>query len=96
MFPPITSFNLDLHKKGEIEFRDLVMQYREDLPPVLKGLNVHIQPKEKIGKVLFFFFFSLSLKQVLYKKEFVEELAQERVRSFKLFSEWWKVNQVRF
>jgi len=73
------------------------MQYREDLPPVLKGLNVHIQPKEKIGtkfQNIFSLYFAKTSSPI--KKVYVEELVPERVRSFKRFSEWWRANQVKF
>jgi ABC-type multidrug transport system fused ATPase/permease subunit len=36
---------------GEIEFRNLEMRYNEDLPLVLKGLNIVIKPGERIGIV---------------------------------------------
>ena len=34
---------------GEVEIKDFSMRYREGLPLVLKGINCHIKPKEKIG-----------------------------------------------
>lgn len=37
--------------EGKIQFVDYSVQYREGLPPVLKGLNVTINPREKIGVV---------------------------------------------
>jgi ATP-binding cassette, subfamily C (CFTR/MRP), member 1 len=43
-----------LNKKtlqGRIEFKNVSMCYREELPLVLKALNFKIQPKEKIGIV---------------------------------------------
>lgn len=36
---------------GAIEFKNVVMRYRPDLPPVLKGLNLSVRPGEKIGVV---------------------------------------------
>ncbi|BGP39125.1 hypothetical protein JCM10450v2_003079 [Rhodotorula kratochvilovae] len=36
---------------GAIEFKDVVMRYRPDLPPVLKGLSLSIGRGEKIGVV---------------------------------------------
>ncbi|KXS18959.1 hypothetical protein M427DRAFT_95715 [Gonapodya prolifera JEL478] len=37
--------------KGEIRFQDLQMRYRPDLPTVLKKINLHIMPGEKVGFV---------------------------------------------
>ncbi|KAJ1718455.1 hypothetical protein LPJ61_006620, partial [Coemansia biformis] len=34
---------------GRIEFRDFTLRYREDLPPALEGINLTINPDEKIG-----------------------------------------------
>jgi len=31
--------------------RNVTVKYRETLPPSLRGLNMHILPKEKIGIV---------------------------------------------
>ncbi|CAE6379048.1 unnamed protein product [Rhizoctonia solani] len=36
---------------GTIEFRDLVMNYRPGLPPVLRGVSLHVRGGEKIGVV---------------------------------------------
>jgi ATP-binding cassette, subfamily C (CFTR/MRP), member 1 len=36
-------------KKGEIVFKDFSMKYREELPYVLKNLNITIKSNEKIG-----------------------------------------------
>ncbi|KAJ1719023.1 hypothetical protein LPJ61_006399, partial [Coemansia biformis] len=36
---------------GRIEFRDFTLRYREDLPPALEGINLTINPGEKIGIV---------------------------------------------
>ncbi|KAJ1718679.1 hypothetical protein LPJ61_006517, partial [Coemansia biformis] len=36
---------------GKIEFRDFTLHYREDLPPALEGINLAINPGEKIGIV---------------------------------------------
>jgi ATP-binding cassette subfamily C (CFTR/MRP) protein 1 len=36
---------------GAIEFQNVVMRYRPDLPPVIHGLSVKIHPMEKIGVV---------------------------------------------
>ena len=38
-------------EKGEIVFSNVRMRYRPDLPLVLKGLSIHIQPGEHIGVV---------------------------------------------
>ncbi|KIO14748.1 hypothetical protein M404DRAFT_17610 [Pisolithus tinctorius Marx 270] len=37
--------------EGRIVMNDVVMKYRPELPPVLKGLNMTIAPREKIGIV---------------------------------------------
>ncbi|KAI6025090.1 hypothetical protein PISMIDRAFT_27312 [Pisolithus microcarpus 441] len=37
--------------EGRIVMNDVVMKYRPELPPVLKGLNMTIIPREKIGIV---------------------------------------------
>ena len=37
--------------KGQIEIKDLVVQYGPDLPPVLKSISFDIKPAEKIGIV---------------------------------------------
>ncbi|GAA6012116.1 hypothetical protein JCM10207_005134 [Rhodosporidiobolus poonsookiae] len=37
--------------QGRIEFKDVVMSYRPELPPVLKGLSLSIGAGEKIGVV---------------------------------------------
>ncbi len=36
---------------GEIEFRGVGFRYKHDLPPVLKGISLHIEPGEVIGIV---------------------------------------------
>lgn len=36
---------------GAVEFVDVVMRYRPDLPPVLHGVSISIKPMEKIGVV---------------------------------------------
>lgn len=36
-------------ERGLIEMRNLKMRYRPDLPLVLKGISITIQPREKIG-----------------------------------------------
>lgn len=47
--------DLDLNKdwpsKGEIIIENLQLRYRPNLELILKGINVHIKPKEKIGIV---------------------------------------------
>ena len=37
--------------QGRIVFRDVVMRYRPELPPVLKGLSMDVKAGEKIGIV---------------------------------------------
>ncbi|KAI6099708.1 ABC transporter [Pisolithus sp. B1] len=37
--------------EGRIVMNDVVMRYRPELPPVLKGLNMTVVPREKIGIV---------------------------------------------
>jgi ATP-binding cassette subfamily C (CFTR/MRP) protein 1 len=37
--------------KGAIEFKNVVMSYRPELPPVLKGLNLSVAGGMKIGIV---------------------------------------------
>lgn len=37
--------------EGKIEFDNVVMSYRKDLPPVLKGLSLSVEAGEKIGVV---------------------------------------------
>ena len=34
---------------GKIEFKNIVMRYREGLDPVLKGLSFTVNPGEKVG-----------------------------------------------
>ncbi|XP_022093741.1 multidrug resistance-associated protein 5-like [Acanthaster planci] len=41
----------DWPQHGEIEFKNYKMRYRDNLPLVIKGINCHIKPKEKIGIV---------------------------------------------
>lgn len=36
---------------GLIHFKDVVLHYSKYSPPILKGTNIHIQPREKIGIV---------------------------------------------
>ena len=36
---------------GRIELKDVVLKYRPELPPVLKGLSMSVKPGEKIGIV---------------------------------------------
>ncbi|KAJ2765186.1 hypothetical protein IWQ56_004199, partial [Coemansia nantahalensis] len=38
-------------QSGRIEFCDYTMRYRDDLEPALDGINLSIQPGEKIGIV---------------------------------------------
>jgi ATP-binding cassette subfamily C (CFTR/MRP) protein 10 len=42
-------FGAEWPKEGEIEFRHFKLSYRRDLPPVLKGINVHIHGGQHIG-----------------------------------------------
>ncbi|KAJ4480031.1 ABC transporter [Lentinula aciculospora] len=37
--------------QGHVEFRDVVLKYRPELPPVLKGISMNIKGGEKIGIV---------------------------------------------
>ncbi|KIJ66691.1 hypothetical protein HYDPIDRAFT_26121 [Hydnomerulius pinastri MD-312] len=37
--------------EGQIVMKDVVMKYRPDLPPVLKGLSMEVAPGEKVGIV---------------------------------------------
>lgn len=37
--------------RGAVEFREAYVRYREDLPDIIKGLNVGIAPGEKVGVV---------------------------------------------
>ncbi|KAI3325495.1 P-loop containing nucleoside triphosphate hydrolase protein [Xylariaceae sp. AK1471] len=37
--------------KGEVDMKDIVLQYRSDLPPVLQGLNLKIEGGQKVGIV---------------------------------------------
>ncbi|XP_048586332.1 ATP-binding cassette sub-family C member 4 isoform X2 [Nematostella vectensis] len=37
--------------KGEVVFKNVYFSHREDLPPVLKDVSVHIKPAEKVGIV---------------------------------------------
>ena len=37
--------------KGEIEVKNYSLKYRPGLPVILKNINIHIKPKEKIGLV---------------------------------------------
>ncbi|KAG2110951.1 ABC transporter [Suillus discolor] len=41
----------DWPSRGEIVMKDVVMKYRPELPPVLKGLSMSLSPGEKIGVV---------------------------------------------
>ncbi|KIK47399.1 hypothetical protein CY34DRAFT_799345 [Suillus luteus UH-Slu-Lm8-n1] len=41
----------DWPSRGEIVMKDVVMRYRPELPPVLKGLSMALSPGEKIGVV---------------------------------------------
>lgn len=52
--PPVVADNRPAPQwpdKGVIEFKQLEMRYRDDLPLVLKGLNLSIRGGEKIGIV---------------------------------------------
>jgi len=37
--------------QGRVEFRNVTMAYRPDLPAILNGINVDIKAGEKIGVV---------------------------------------------
>ncbi|KAG1821831.1 ABC transporter [Suillus subaureus] len=41
----------DWPSHGEIVMKDVVMRYRPELPPVLKGLSMSLSPGEKIGVI---------------------------------------------
>ncbi|KAF8750785.1 ABC protein [Rhizoctonia solani] len=47
----VTSPSQNMANPREIEFRDLVMSYRPGLPPVLRGVSLHVRGGEKIGVV---------------------------------------------
>ncbi|KAJ1931520.1 Transporter of the ATP-binding cassette (ABC), partial [Linderina macrospora] len=36
---------------GEISVEDLVLKYAENLPPVIRGISFHVNPREKVGIV---------------------------------------------
>ena len=36
---------------GEVELKDIVLNYRPELPPVLKGISMSVKAGEKIGIV---------------------------------------------
>jgi len=38
-------------RNGSLEFKDLYLSYRPELPPVLKGLNMRLESGEKLGIV---------------------------------------------
>jgi ATP-binding cassette, subfamily C (CFTR/MRP), member 1 len=38
-------------RQGKLDGNKLVMSYRQGLPPVLKGLDLHVNGGEKIGVV---------------------------------------------
>jgi len=40
---------VDWPSEGRIVLKDVVMKYRPELLPVLKGLNMAVVPREKIG-----------------------------------------------
>ncbi|CAG8638751.1 2355_t:CDS:10, partial [Racocetra fulgida] len=42
---------LNMNSRGDIQVKNLVMQYAPDNPPVLKDISFHVQPAEKIGVV---------------------------------------------
>ena len=44
--PPV-----DWPTAGQVQFKDVVVKYRPDLPPVLKRVNFTINPREKVGIV---------------------------------------------
>lgn len=46
-----SSIDKDWPSKGEIKFENFQLRYRPETDLVLKGLNIHIKPKEKIGVV---------------------------------------------
>lgn len=41
----------DWPSAGDVMFENVVMRYRRDLPPVLKGLSAHVKGGEKVGVV---------------------------------------------
>lgn len=41
----------DWPSKGAVEFDNVVLKYRDDLPPVLKGTSFSINAGEKVGIV---------------------------------------------
>ncbi|KAJ9111745.1 hypothetical protein QFC19_001107 [Naganishia cerealis] len=52
---------------GEIVFKDVVMSYRKDLPAVLKGINLHVEPGSKVGIIGRTGAGKSSLTQVLFR-----------------------------
>jgi len=37
--------------EGQLELKNVVLSYRPELPPVLKGISMSVKPGEKIGIV---------------------------------------------
>ncbi|KAJ9121762.1 hypothetical protein QFC22_002384 [Naganishia vaughanmartiniae] len=52
---------------GEIIFKNVVMSYRKDLPPVLNGINLHVEPGSKVGIIGRTGAGKSSLTQVLFR-----------------------------
>ena len=46
---PEETRNLKVEVKGDIEFKDVVLSYRQGLSPALNGLSLTIKEGEKIG-----------------------------------------------
>lgn len=48
---PSTKPQIEWPAQGQIEIKNMVMRYRPELPPVIKGISMSISGGEKIGIV---------------------------------------------
>jgi ABC-type transport system involved in Fe-S cluster assembly fused permease/ATPase subunit len=62
--------------EGRVELKEVVVKYRPDLPPVLKGLSMTIQAGEKIGFVGRYAFFLGEIRDLIEHRPI--ELERER------------------